>query len=99
MGFDADVIVAGAGPAGAVAARTLAAAGIDTLLVDRAPFPRNKPCGGGISARALLRFPWLKQAMAGIDEHWISTLHLEGPDGAAFDVASPRALRAAHPPR
>ena len=51
MPFDADVIVAGAGPAGAVAARTLAAAGLDTLIVDRAAFPRNKPCGGGISVR------------------------------------------------
>ena len=40
MSFDADVIVAGAGPAGAVAARTLAGAGLDTLLVDRATFPR-----------------------------------------------------------
>jgi geranylgeranyl reductase family protein len=88
MTFDAEVIVAGAGPAGAVAARTLAAAGVDTLLVDRAQFPRNKPCGGGISARALTRFPWLTQAIAGIDRHWISKLHLEGPDGAAFDIES-----------
>lgn len=90
MSFDADVIVAGAGPAGAVAARTLAAAGLDTLLVDRAAFPRNKPCGGGISTRALTRLPWLGPALADIDRHWIARLHLEGPDGAAFDVESPR---------
>jgi geranylgeranyl reductase family protein len=83
---DAHVIVAGAGPAGAVAARTLAAAGVDTLLVDRASFPRNKPCGGGISARALTRFPWLDGALAGVDVHRIGTLHLEGPDGSSFDV-------------
>lgn len=89
MSFDAEVIVAGAGPAGAVAARTLAAAGIDTLLVDRASFPRNKPCGGGISTRALKRLPWLAGAIEGIDQHWISHLHLEAPDGAAFEVESP----------
>ncbi|MEO7156126.1 MAG: FAD-dependent monooxygenase, partial [Vicinamibacterales bacterium] len=84
--FDAEVIVAGAGPAGASAARALAAAGIDTLLVDRAEFPRNKPCGGGISLRALRRFPWLGAALAGIDVHRIARLHLEGPGGAALDL-------------
>lgn len=89
MSLDASVIVAGAGPAGAVAARTLAAAGIDTLLVDRAAFPRNKPCGGGISTRALTRLPWLAGVLDGIDTHWISRLHLEGPDRAAFQVESP----------
>lgn len=83
-----DVIVAGAGPAGAVAARTLAAAGFDTLLVDRAAFPRNKPCGGGISLRALTRFPWLAGVLDEIDVHKIAKLHLEGPGGAALDLDS-----------
>jgi geranylgeranyl reductase family protein len=87
-GADADVIVAGAGPAGAVAARTLASAGLRTLLVDRAEFPRNKPCGGGISPRASRRFPWFDAALAGIDVHRISKLHLEGPGGAVCDVSS-----------
>lgn len=87
--FDADVLVAGAGPAGAVAARTLAAHGIDTLLVDRADFPRNKPCGGGVSLRTLRRFPWLEAAMDGIDVHRPSRLHFEGPHGTAFDVDDP----------
>jgi geranylgeranyl reductase family protein len=86
MPFDADVIVAGAGPAGSAAARTLAAAGVDTLLVDRAEFPRNKPCGGGLSARALGRFPWLEAAMADIDVHRVQRLHLEGPRGATLDL-------------
>ena len=84
--FAAAVIVAGAGPAGSVAARTLAAAGIDTLLVDRAAFPRNKPCGGGISIRVQRRFPWLDSALAGVDVHRIGSLHLEGPDGSSFDL-------------
>ena len=87
--FDAEVIVVGAGPAGAVAARTLAAAGVDTLLVDRAAFPRNKPCGGGISLRALRRFPWLERGLAGVDVHRIGAIHLEGPDGSTFDVTRP----------
>ena len=47
-----DVIVAGAGPAGAIAARDLARAGAHVALVDGS-FPREKPCGGGVTARAL----------------------------------------------
>jgi geranylgeranyl reductase family protein len=86
MAFDADVIVAGAGPAGAVAARTLAAAGHRTLIVERGAFPRNKPCGGGLTMRALSRFPWLQAAMEGIDIHTVSKLHLEGPDGSVLDL-------------
>lgn len=48
-----DVCVIGAGPAGATAACRLAEAGIDTILLDRANFPRDKVCGDGIGPRAL----------------------------------------------
>ncbi|HLB27502.1 MAG TPA: geranylgeranyl reductase family protein [Dehalococcoidia bacterium] len=47
-----DAIVAGAGPAGSTAARTLAREGASVLLLDRARFPRDKPCGGGVTLRA-----------------------------------------------
>lgn len=47
-----DVIVLGAGPAGSAAALTVARAGLSVALVDRAAFPRDKLCGGGISGRA-----------------------------------------------
>jgi geranylgeranyl reductase family protein len=50
-----DVIVVGAGPAGSTLARLLACGGIRVLLLDRAPFPRDKPCGGGVSLRAASR--------------------------------------------
>jgi len=49
-----DVIVVGAGPAGASAAYLLAGAGIDVLLVDREVFPREKVCGDGLASRALV---------------------------------------------
>jgi geranylgeranyl reductase family protein len=52
-----DVAVVGAGPAGATAALVLARAGVDVALVDRAPLPRDKTCGGGVVARALERLP------------------------------------------
>jgi geranylgeranyl reductase family protein len=43
-----DVIVVGAGPAGSTAAAVLARRGRDVVLLDRAPFPRDKVCGDGI---------------------------------------------------
>ncbi len=47
-----DAVVVGGGPAGSTAARRLARAGASVLLLDRARFPRDKPCGGGVTLRA-----------------------------------------------
>ena len=47
-----DVAIVGGGPAGSTAAYRLARAGASVLLVDRATFPRDKPCGGGVTGRA-----------------------------------------------
>jgi geranylgeranyl reductase family protein len=87
-----DVIVAGAGPAGATAAKTLGEAGVETLLLDKTSFPRDKPCGGGISARALTRFPYLKHALASIPTSWVSKVHFESPSGFVVDYRSPDPL-------
>jgi len=53
-----DVAVVGAGPAGATAAYRLADAGARVLLVDKAVFPRDKPCGGGVTGRAARLLPF-----------------------------------------
>src|SRR5262245_62325162 len=42
-----DVLVVGAGPAGSATAIHLARGGASVLLIDKARFPRDKPCGGG----------------------------------------------------
>lgn len=47
-----DVLVVGAGPAGSAAAAWSARAGLDTLLLDAAVFPRDKTCGDGLTPRA-----------------------------------------------
>ena len=52
-----DAAVVGLGPAGSTALRLLALAGVSCIGIDRSNFPRNKPCGGGISARTLPLLP------------------------------------------
>jgi flavin-dependent dehydrogenase len=64
-----DAIIIGAGPAGATAARLLAAAGWSVALIEKAEFPRRKVCGEFISATSLpllydehIREEFLRQA-------------------------------------
>ncbi len=55
---DFDVIIAGAGAGGAAAAWFLTQAGFRVLVVEKAPLPRYKPCGGAIPRPTLERFPF-----------------------------------------
>src|SRR5437588_3391701 len=53
-----DDVVVGAGPAGSLTAYHLARARARVLLVDKAKFPRDKPCGGGLTTRAVRQLPF-----------------------------------------
>lgn len=55
-----DVVIVGAGPAGSTAAKYLAEKGIPVVLIDKAMFPRDKPCGGGLPTRVQKRFPYIR---------------------------------------
>ena len=48
-----DVVVVGAGPAGSVAAYESAKKGYKTLLLEKFPIPRAKPCGGAVMYHGL----------------------------------------------
>jgi geranylgeranyl reductase family protein len=76
-----DVMVVGAGPAGSVTAHLLAAAGVRTLLVDRARFPRDKPCGGGVTLRGVRLLPF---AIGPVVERQVTTIAFRHPDLGAF---------------
>jgi flavin-dependent dehydrogenase len=58
-----DILVIGAGPAGATAARLLASAGFSVALVEKAEFPRRKVCGEFISATS-------RPLLAGFESLW-----------------------------
>jgi geranylgeranyl reductase family protein len=55
--MDFDLIVVGAGPAGSTLAREMSRRGARVLLLDRARFPRDKACGGGVTLRAARLLP------------------------------------------
>jgi geranylgeranyl reductase family protein len=88
-----DVAVVGAGPAGAAAALAARRAGARVLLLDRAEFPRDKPCGDGIAADALDVLHRL--GVSGLTDGFPPNdgLRLVGPGGTA--VARPL-VRPAH---
>ena len=96
-----DVLVIGAGPGGAAAAAWTAASGLETLLADAAVFPRDKPCGDGLTPRAIaeLRRLGLSEFLLGRGTNWGlrahgfgQTLHLPWPGGSlpATGSAAPR---------
>jgi geranylgeranyl reductase family protein len=53
-----DMIVVGAGPAGAVLAYLLAKAGLRVLILEKARLPRYKTCGGGITFKTVKHLPF-----------------------------------------
>ena len=82
-----DVAVVGAGPAGAAAALAARRAGASVLLLDKADFPRDKPCGDGIAADAVDVLAGL--GVTGVTDGYpaVERLRLIAPGGA--EVARP----------
>ena len=82
-----DVLVVGAGPAGAACALWLARAGVDVVLVDQHDFPRDKVCGDGLipdAHHALKRLGVHDEVMAAAQ----ASRHVAciGPRGGRIDV-------------
>ncbi len=72
-----DVLVVGAGPAGSFAAERLAKAGVHVALFDGRPEGEPKPCGGGVTSKALKAWPHLMEATG----RMIDELEMYSPGG------------------
>ena len=68
--YATDVLVVGAGPAGSAAAAWCARGGLDVLLADAESFPRDKPCGDGLTPRAIAAMDEL--GLSGLLGGWAS---------------------------
>jgi geranylgeranyl reductase family protein len=77
-----DILVIGAGPAGAAAARALALQGREVLLVDRCEFPRDKVCGDALipdALRGLERLGLLERILA--ESRRLAAVRVYAPNG------------------
>lgn len=72
-----DALIVGAGPAGSLAAELLAQGGAKVALFDGRPDGEPKPCGGGVTAKALKAWPQLLKAVG----RTIDELDLYSPSG------------------
>ena len=85
-----EVLIVGAGPAGAMCGCLLKKEGVDCLLVDHATFPRDKICGGGLTSKC-----WHLLEHLLPDFHYdfnpVShiTLDIDGKAHCEFDIAEP----------
>ncbi|HET7651546.1 MAG TPA: geranylgeranyl reductase family protein [Acidimicrobiales bacterium] len=86
-----EVCVVGGGPGGAAAAITLARAGREVHLVDKATFPRDKTCGDGLTTNALRRLSEL-----GLDPSTVASwfavddVLVRSPSGRVVEFPMPR---------
>lgn len=91
----ADVLIVGAGPAGATAALASLAArpGADVLLLDSADFPRDKACGDGIAPQAIDE--WQALGVPAVDDGYgpVALLDLRTPGGVRVLARTPRPNR------
>src|SRR5216683_7877984 len=85
------IAIVGGGPAGALAAAGLARAGREVLLFDE-KLAWEKPCGGGLTDKALARWPFLRDSQ--VERNWISDCELIAPSGrrVAFRLDRPIAI-------
>jgi flavin-dependent dehydrogenase len=85
------IAIIGGGPAGAFVAEKLARAGRDVTLFDE-KLAWEKPCGGGLTDKAIVRWPFLRDAS--VERNWVTNCELISPTGrvAGFELNRPIAI-------
>jgi geranylgeranyl reductase family protein len=86
---DADVIVVGAGPAGAATACGLAREGLDVILMDRSSFPRDKTCGDGVPPGSIeiLNSLGMGDKIRSAGFNTVRAIRLGSPSGRTWDAS------------
>ena len=89
--MDYDAIIVGGGPAGASCAAFCAAAGLRTLVLERAVFPRDKVCGDCLNPDAwpTLARLGLEDAVRALPHTALQTVEFAGLRGAAIRLPLP----------
>ena len=77
-----ELLIIGAGPAGATAAIHAGRRGISTLLIDAQLFPRDKTCGDGLTPRAIHQLQLLGLADSVVERYRSHGLKLHGFGGS-----------------
>jgi geranylgeranyl reductase family protein len=83
---DAQVVIVGGGPAGSSTAYFLARAGIDVLVLDRARFPRDKPCSEYLSPQAsrILEAMGVLESVENSGAAQLTGMRVHAPNGATI---------------
>ena len=89
MPATADLLVVGAGPAGAAAAIAARGHGLDVALVDKATFPRDKTCGDGLTTAALDRLERLGVPVPGLGAEPVRSVVVVAPDHWQVELPLP----------
>lgn len=85
-----ETLIIGAGPAGAAAAHSLASAGHDVLLADKATFPRDKICGDGLTTLCLRELEQLGFRVGKLESFKaVGGAQMRGPNGRHLDIGLP----------
>ncbi len=83
-----DVAVVGGGPAGSAAAWQARQAGARVVVLDKADFPRDKPCGDGLTARAVSYLQKMGLADEVAKFHRVDRVRVFSP--SAWELSFPR---------
>jgi flavin-dependent dehydrogenase len=83
------IAIVGGGPAGAFAAASLACAGLHVSLFDE-KLAWEKPCGGGLTDKALARWPFLRDSAHA--RNWVTHCELISPGGRMVSLELDREI-------